>query len=130
MSKLWQGLKNELEKLSPQIIPILKSLANQTRFDILITLLDGEKSYKYLLMEVKLKKTALSNHLNQLLTASLIEKPSYGNYAITEDGTDYLRVLYKAFKDSLQYQEKQLRNLERKPMSKDFWGAFFKRKKP
>ena len=88
-------LKISIEQVSLELLPILKALGNPKRFSILIALLDGPCSFQKLLSHTHLQKTAIANHLNQLVQVNLIQKPDYGFYDLTIDGVEYLRSIYR-----------------------------------
>ncbi|MFX0065364.1 MAG: ArsR/SmtB family transcription factor [Candidatus Hermodarchaeota archaeon] len=76
-------------------IELLKATAHDTRLQILIYLLESEKSFPYLhkkirpkqAAKVKISKTALSHHLNQLIETGLVEKTARGMYSLTDYGS-------------------------------------------
>ena len=71
------GIIESLKQSFSSITSILKSLGNEKRLLILIYLLQGPQSYGSIVEEIKLKKTAVSNHLSHLLNVNLIEKGDY-----------------------------------------------------
>ena len=60
---------------------------------ILIKLLERAQSYGSIVEYLNLKKTAVSNHLSQLIEAKLIEKSDYGIYNI--DATSIALNIFK-----------------------------------
>jgi DNA-binding HxlR family transcriptional regulator len=125
MSELNLSLKMDLIANYEQIIPTIKAIANEKRFLILIIVLDGPKSFQYLLDATKLQKTALSNHLTQLIDSKLIEKPDFGRYQLLIDGKAYIRNLYQTWKNSISNQETRLQKEQERGLSVSFLNSFF-----
>ena len=115
-----KALKKSFQDITTEFFPILKALGNIKRFSILITLLDGPSSFQTLLLQTKLQKTALANHLVQLISVKLIQKPDYGIYDLTLDGVEYLSALHRTWMQSIGVQQKQLQTLQSRPMSSMF----------
>ena len=103
---------------------ILKSLGNENRLKILLTLLQKEKSYGSIVKELNLKKTAVSNHLTQLLTTKMIERGDYGIYKITGDGIEILKGIEKAYEQSPSRKRERFQALQRRSVSKSFVNRF------
>ncbi len=119
--KLVESLENSFE----DILGIIKSMGNEKRLRILISLLTGERSFIDLKTETELKKTALSNHLTLLINSNLIEKPSMGKYKITHDGELFIRVIENSFKSSNIWEKKEMEALQRRQFSDSFVNSFF-----
>ncbi|MCK9152282.1 ArsR/SmtB family transcription factor [Methanobacterium alcaliphilum] len=109
-----------LLKSFDEIVPILKALGNPSRLTILILLVNGPVSFQTLLDELKLKKSALANHLTQLKNTGLIEKKQHGTYNITEDGKRYVFSIEKSFKDSEKVETRRKEMEQRKNLAKSF----------
>ena len=107
-----------------QIIDILKSLGNENRLKILLSLLEKNKSYGTIVKELSLKKTAVSNHLTQLLNTKLIERGDYGIYKITGDGIEILKGIEKAYQQSPSRKIERFQALQRRSVSKSFVNRF------
>ena len=120
MSIARKTLKISIEQISQDLFPILKALGNTKRFSILIALLDGPTSFQKLLSITHLQKTAMANHLNQLVQVNLIQKPDYGFYDLTIDGLAYLRTIYRTWTQSMTVQQKKLQSVQSRPMSSGF----------
>lgn len=120
-----QALKSEIIQIQDKLLIILKSLANEHRLQLLITLLDGETAFQALLHTVPIKKTALANHLTQLLESRLIQKINYGTYIITEDGREYLRNLHFTWRESFVAKEEELEILDSRKNTKSFIKSYF-----
>ena len=76
--------------------------------------------FQKLLLHTQLQKTAIANHLNQLVKANLIQKPDYGYYDLTMDGLEYLRSIYRTWIQSMSVQQKKLKSVQSRPMSSGF----------
>ena len=124
---IWYGLKSGLNEHSEGIISILKAMANEMRFQILVALIEGPKSFQFLIEHTTLQKTALSNHLTQLIKANLIDKPDYGRYGLKADGRDFLQGIYNTWVNSLTAQEKRMKKTQGHALSEDFVNSFFGR---
>lgn len=120
MSIVRKSLKKDFDQISQDLFPILKALGNIKRFSILIALLDGPCSFQKLLSCTRLQKTAMANHLNQLVKVILIKKPDYGYYDLTLDGLEYLRAIYRTWMQSMTVQKKKLQSVQSRPMSSGF----------
>ena len=107
------------------ILTILKAISNNKRLVILITVLSGDKTFNDLKNETELKKTALSNHLSQLINAGLILKPDHNKYHLTSDGELFIRALEAAYNKSAIKEKKHTEELQRRQFSDTFVESFF-----
>lgn len=107
-----------------EIVSLLKSLGNKNRFQILLYLLEGSKSFGNLVEDVDLKKTAVSNHLSQLIAANLIEKGDHGIYRISGDGIEFMKAIDYAFQRSPTRQLKKFKVLQSRKISNSFLNRF------
>ena len=107
-----------------EIATILKALGNEKRLHILLFLLNGSQSYGYIVEELSLKKTAVSNHLSQLLDAKLIRREGSGVYEITGDGLQFIRAIENAYKKSPTRKIEKFESIERRTISKSFLNRF------
>jgi predicted transcriptional regulator len=121
-----EALREAIEENFEEILDMTKAVANESRFRILIVLLSQNQTFKDLIEATTLQKTALSNHLNQLLETGLIEKPEYGLYAITKDGSDLIASLERGYSFSFKSKIKRFEKDAKKKMSEDFVASFFK----
>lgn len=121
---LYEDLIKSINDSFDSIIEILKCLGNENRIKILITLLGGPQSYGTIVDSLSLKKTAVSNHLSQLLDTNLIEKIDYGVYNITGDGLEFIKAIEKAYHTSPSRQKQRFEALQRRSMSKSFLNRF------
>ena len=107
-----------------EITKILKVLGNEKRLKVLVYLLNGSQSYNSIVDEIKLKKTAISNHLTHLLNVGLIQRGDYGIYKITDDGIEFLKAIDYAFQKSPTRQLKTFQELQSRQISNSFLNRF------
>lgn len=107
-----------------ELVSILTTLGQSNRFKILVLLLKGPMTFQVLLNEIKLKKSALANHLNHLKERSLIEKIQHGTYAITDDGRTYVEAIEAAYRKS----EARKRKIEEARQRHELTKTFLERK--
>jgi DNA-binding transcriptional ArsR family regulator len=105
--KLPEDLQEILTESYEDVSIILKALGTPQRQKILISLLDGPKTFQELMDLVNLGRTALSNHLAILRKASLVGKIHHGYYRITQKGQDFLQAICAAFEHSLTEEAKR-----------------------
>ncbi len=115
------------EQSFEDILSIIKTIGNDKRLKILISLMTGEKVFDILKQETDLQKTALSNHLTTLINNSLIEKPDYGKYKITSDGKLFIRALEAAYTKSDIWKTKQTELIQKRQFSDKFVESFFRK---
>ena len=101
-----------------EIVSILKSLGNIYRFQILLQLLTGAKSFGTIVKDINREKTAVANHLSHLIKANLIEKGDYGIYRITRDGIEFMKAIDSAFQKSPTRQLKKFQDLQSRKISR------------
>ncbi|MFX1395678.1 MAG: winged helix-turn-helix domain-containing protein [Promethearchaeota archaeon] len=123
--KSFIDLVESLENSFSVVLGVIKALGNKMRFKIMLSLLTGQKSFMDLKFETKLQKTALSNHLTILVRKELIEKPSVGNYKITQDGELFMRAIDDAYQKSQIREKKDIEALQSGKFSKSFIDSFF-----
>ena len=100
---------------SPQrIAELLRSAAHPARIQILALLLRGEHDFSKLMQHTELSKTALANHLNQLIEKALVERVSRGEYRLTADGQELLNTTVTMYKDSTWREEEKKERLRRR----------------
>lgn len=119
-----EDLSRSIEDSFNEICSILKALGNQKRFKILLSLLQGLQAFGTLLKETELQRTALSNHLTQLIDANLIEKVDYGVYKISGDGLEFLKALKKAYYESPTRLLTQFEKIQSRKISDPFLHRF------
>jgi DNA-binding HxlR family transcriptional regulator len=90
-------LQQHLLAAFDDLVSLLGAVGHPRRLSILISLLGGSKTFKGLLAETKLQKSAVASHIAQLKEKGLIQKVSHGTYELTEAGRGYLLVLAQFF---------------------------------
>lgn len=107
--------KSEEEELqsilfeSPEgIADLLRSAAHPSKIQILALLWRGERAFSGLMKQTELSKTALANHLNQLIGKGLVNRIARGEYTLSVEGKDLLNVAATMYKDSAQREEERL----------------------
>jgi DNA-binding transcriptional ArsR family regulator len=119
-----QHLFDSFNLFFTEITNILKALGNEKRIQILILLLKGPQSFSIIVQELNLKKTAVSNHLTQLLEVNLIRREGNGVYEITGDGLKFIRAIEYAYQKSPTRQAKKFDKIERRGISNSFLERF------
>jgi DNA-binding transcriptional ArsR family regulator len=107
-----------------EITEILKALGNEKRLHILVLLLKGAQSYSTIVEHLELKKTAVSNHLTQLIDIKLIRREGNGVYEITGDGLQFIRAIENAYQKSPTRQADKFDLLQRRGISNSFLERF------
>ncbi|MFX1453952.1 MAG: ArsR family transcriptional regulator [Promethearchaeota archaeon] len=117
--------KKEIISSLDSISKLVKAIAHPKRLQLLVLLLDEHQDFSTLIDKTNLKKTALSNHLSQLISNNLVEKFGRGSYHITNDGKELLKATTTVYKDSKsreQLEKERLRtrylNVRMKMMEK------------
>ena len=100
---LQENLTDSFDKINA----ILKALSTPQRQKILITLVDGPKTFQELMDKTSLGRTALANHLTILKEVLLIGKIHHGYYHITQKGQNFLQQIFLAFEHSQSEEAKQ-----------------------
>ncbi|TXT64131.1 MAG: hypothetical protein BAJALOKI3v1_250010 [Promethearchaeota archaeon] len=121
-----EDLISSLNQSLKEITEIQKCLGNENRLEILVLLLDKPKSYSFIVESLDLKKTAVSNHLTQLLETNLIEKIDYGVYNITGDGLEFLKAINNAFHNSPSRKLERFEAMQSRGLSESFLKRFDK----
>ncbi len=124
---VYNGLTESIEESFKEIVTIAKSLGNEKRLKILIFLLKRTHSFGALMTKIKLKKTALSNHLSHLINAKLIEKVDFGVYSITGDGIEFMEAIERAYHQSPSREKKRFKALQTRAISNSFLNRFSQR---
>lgn len=96
------------------IAELLRSAAHRSRIQILTMLLEGEDEFSRIMESTELSKTALANHLNQLIEKRLIERIARGKYRLTDDGRQLLDAAVRMYRDSRQREEQAQEALSRR----------------
>jgi DNA-binding transcriptional ArsR family regulator len=95
-----QRVQRILSEASSEFVELLKAAAHPARVQVLALLLDGEQDFGRLMAATRLSKTALANHLTQLLAQGLVERLSRGSYQLTADGRELLVAAARFFEGS------------------------------
>jgi len=95
-----QRIQRILSEASGGFVDLLKAAAHPARAQVLALLLDGEQEFGRLMTATDLSKTALANHLTQLLDQGLVERLSRGSYQLTVDGRELLVAAARFFEGS------------------------------
>lgn len=103
-----------------EITDILKGIGHPNRYKILILLFTGPKNFQTLIEEMKLKKSALANHLTHLMNRSLVEKIQHGTYKLTADGEGYLQALGETYRESVTRKKKITEARKRQEFARSF----------
>ncbi|MBK5115043.1 MAG: winged helix-turn-helix transcriptional regulator [Candidatus Heimdallarchaeota archaeon] len=93
-------LHESLQRSFNELMLVLKAFGTPNRLKILITLLEGPKTFQELIDSVEIKRTALSNHIVSLKDASLVDKIHHGYYRVTQKGLEFLYAIDKAYQES------------------------------
>jgi DNA-binding transcriptional ArsR family regulator len=99
------SLQNILRESPNGIAELLKLAAHPARIQIMALLLQGKCEFSTLMQETKLSKTAVANHLNQLVNRELVEKIGRGKYGLTGDGRELLTAAGTVYQSSVARQK-------------------------
>jgi len=100
---------------SPEgVAALLRSAAHPARIQILALLLPGENAFSRLMEHTGLSKTALANHLTQLVDKGLVQRVARGEYGLTVDGKELVNAAVATFKDSVLREAERLEQLSRR----------------
>ncbi|MFX1548506.1 MAG: GyrI-like domain-containing protein [Promethearchaeota archaeon] len=97
-----------------EISELLKTLQHPKRLEILSLMLQTEIKFGTLLKQTGLPKSALGNHLNDLLEKNLIEKLDRGLYRITIDGSEFLSHISKNYLNTKIREQERLERQRRR----------------
>ena len=114
-------MKQFVLETAPEMSDLLKSIQHPKRLEILAYLIEEEQDFRSLRELTDLPKSALGNHLSELVAKYLIEKIIRGIYRITLDGEQYLASLSQIFLDAKIREQERLdrqRELNRTMISK------------
>ncbi|MBN1678317.1 MAG: winged helix-turn-helix transcriptional regulator [Candidatus Thermoplasmatota archaeon] len=104
---------------SSSIASLLKSAANPYRIRILALAMRGNGDFSEMMDAMALSKTALANHLAQLVDAGLMRRQARGKYELTSDGKELLSAAFSTYKRSARRVE------EEKDMIKRSYGIAY-----
>ena len=107
-------IQNILFESPKGVAELLRSAAHPVRIQVLALLLQGERDFSKLMQHTELSKTALANHLNQLMKKGLIQRVARGEYNLTVDGKELLNAAAAVYKDSARREEERQELLRRR----------------
>jgi len=92
---------------SESIASLLSMAANSQRVRILALALRGEHDFSRMMEATSLSKTALANHIGQLVAGGLMIRPARGRYELTPDGRELLSAAFSTYKRSAKRVEEE-----------------------
>jgi len=95
------------------IASLLRSAANQYRVRMLVLSMQGKGDVSEMMSATALSKTALANHLNQLVESGLMRRQARGRYEITPDGKDLLAAALSTYSRSARRVEQEKEMIRR-----------------
>ncbi|MHA2247873.1 MAG: GyrI-like domain-containing protein [Candidatus Hodarchaeales archaeon] len=101
-----------LESLD-EIITLLKTIDHPQRMRILASMIDKPMTFKNLIEETSLQKSALGNHLNILSNNNLIHKIDRGLYRLTDDGEAIFQHIAQGFLEIKVREQERLERIRR-----------------
>lgn len=107
-------IQNILFESPKGVAELLRSAAHPVRIQVLALLLQGEHDFSKLMQHTELSKTALANHLNQLMKKGLVQRVARGEYNLTVDGKELLNAAATVYKDSARREEERQELLRRR----------------
>lgn len=107
---------------SGAIAELLKSASHPSRVQILAVALRGEGDFGHMMRLTNLSKTALANHLAQLVDNGLMRRLSRGKYGLTPDGRQLLSAAFSTYRSSAKRVANE-KELVRQSYSRAFGGA-------
>ncbi len=121
---VYEHLIESFNQSFSEITLIMKTLGNEKRLQILVSLLKGPQTFGTIVEDLILKKTAVSNHLSQMMAVNLINREGNGVYNITGDGLEFIKAIEKAYKHSPTRQIKKFESLQSRGISSSFLNRF------
>jgi DNA-binding HxlR family transcriptional regulator len=109
-----KDLQRVLSESPENVAELLRSAAHPVRIRILASLLRGENDSSELMQTTALSKTALANHLTQLIKNRLVERVVRGKYRLTDDGRDLLSSAISMYKNSARREAQRTELLLRR----------------
>ncbi|MFX0076315.1 MAG: hypothetical protein ACFE96_12795 [Candidatus Hermodarchaeota archaeon] len=94
------------------------------RFQILLQLLTGAKSFGTIVKNIDREKMATPNLLYHLIEANLVEKGNFGVYRISGDGTEFMKAIDYVYQKSPTRQLKKFQELQGRKISNSFLNRF------
>ncbi|MFX1475414.1 MAG: ArsR/SmtB family transcription factor, partial [Promethearchaeota archaeon] len=93
-------LRTTVNEAKTDIAKTLRAIAHPKRLEILASLVDTSKGFVTLLSTTQVSRTALANHLAQLVGRGLVDRVERGAYQITTDGRELLHAVVESYIDS------------------------------
>ena len=78
---------------------------------MLALVMQGSDEFSDLMLQTKLSKTALANHLKHLMRMGLVKRIARGKYSLTVDGRELLNAATTVYRSSVRRQEEQRKAL-------------------
>ncbi len=107
---------------SDAIAGLLRSAANPARIKILALVLRGSGEFSDMAQATMLSKTALANHVIQLVDDGLMRRQARGRYELTPDGRELLSAAFQTYRRSTR-RANQEKDLVKKGFGKAFGMA-------
>jgi DNA-binding transcriptional ArsR family regulator len=95
-----EDLRATVKEAKDDIARTLRAVAHPKRLEILTLLADNTKSFVEILRATEISRTALANHLTQLIGRGLVERMERGTYQVTMDGRELLQTIVESYVDS------------------------------
>lgn len=92
---------------SSSIASLLRSAANPYRVKLLALAMNGDGDFAGMIEATGLSKTALANHLGQLVENGLMRRQSRGRYELTADGKELLSAAFLTYGRSARRAEEE-----------------------
>lgn len=92
---------------SSDIAELLRLAAHSSRIEIMTLTIRGEGDFSKMMQITNLSKTALANHISQLVNSGLMERRSRGRYELTSDGKRLLAAAFSTYKSSLKRSQRE-----------------------
>ncbi|MFH0816684.1 MAG: winged helix-turn-helix domain-containing protein [Methanobacteriota archaeon] len=109
-----------------QASKLVRASAHPARLKAMAMLADGAKEFGDLQDRVGLSKTALANHLSQMVGMGLVERRGRGSYSLTEDGAQLLEAIggfYAGSRARVAAEQKNLASMYSKGREKGIIGV-------
>lgn len=95
-----EDLRATVDEAKSDIARTLRAVAHSKRLEILTFLADNTKSFMDILRVTQISRTALANHLTQLVGRGLVARKERGSYQISMDGRELLQAIVESYVDS------------------------------
>ena len=98
---------------SSAIAGLLRSAANPSRIKILALAMRGSGESSSMAKATLLSKTALANHVSQLVDEGLMRRQARGKYELTPDGKELLSAAFSTYKRSMRRVDEEKERIKR-----------------